>query len=536
MEWGAGESSRQAVLDSPAAPDAGEPAEGRARRWWADPVLAGLVLLALGLRAWGIGAQSLWYDEWLTSEAVDGGLSDLLTHVADREGIPPPFFALVWLWTRVAGHGEVALRALPLVAGVATVPVAYALGRALRPGRAASRLAALLVAVNPMLVWYSQEARPYALLALVGGLSLLAAVRAGRAPDGDRRAPGWWALACAVAVAVHYFAAFLVVAEAAALVLARRERWRTWALALVPAGLVLAALAPVALRQHDHEANRAWITAFPLADRLSDAGRSALVGPSVPDGRLWLVAALAVAVALAAGGWAATGRERRTVAVAVGVGAGAVGLALVAVAVGVDAVVGRYLIAALPALLVAVAVASATALAGRRRVAAVAAGAAVTTLVAVSLVAVAAVATDADLQRPDWRAVAAAHEDAVAAGPAPRALVLNVHGNLAGPLTRYLDGSRVLEPGEVATVEAVDVVVARPADAPCNMLVGRACGLLFLGVPPPEPLFGRLEPDGRAEAGPFTVDRYRTRGPVDVTVADLVAPADRSRALVLVTG
>jgi hypothetical protein len=55
-----------------------------------DAVLVALVLVAAGLRLYGIGAQSLWYDEWLTTEAVGGGLGDLIRHVANREGITPP--------------------------------------------------------------------------------------------------------------------------------------------------------------------------------------------------------------------------------------------------------------------------------------------------------------------------------------------------------------------------------------------------------------------------------------------------------------
>ena len=60
---------------------------------------------------------------------------------------------------------------------MATVPVAYLLGAELR-GRRAGLAAAALVAVNPMLLWYSQEARAYALFSLLTAVSLLYFVRA----------------------------------------------------------------------------------------------------------------------------------------------------------------------------------------------------------------------------------------------------------------------------------------------------------------------------------------------------------------------
>ena len=67
---------------------------------------------------------------------------------------------------RRPANTEYGLRSLSALAGVATVPVAYLIGAELR-GRRAGLMAAALVAVNPMLLWYSQEARAYALLVLL---------------------------------------------------------------------------------------------------------------------------------------------------------------------------------------------------------------------------------------------------------------------------------------------------------------------------------------------------------------------------------
>ncbi len=77
----------------------------------------------------------------------------------------------------MTGTGEVGLRSLSALAGVATVPVAYLLGLELR-GRRAGIAAAAFVAVNPMLLWYSQEARGYALFSLLTAVAALYFVRA----------------------------------------------------------------------------------------------------------------------------------------------------------------------------------------------------------------------------------------------------------------------------------------------------------------------------------------------------------------------
>ena len=54
------------------------------------------------------------------------------------------------------------------------------------PSRRAGLIAAALVAVNPMLIWYSQEARSYALLVFFCAVSLLFFVRALRHPRRTR--------------------------------------------------------------------------------------------------------------------------------------------------------------------------------------------------------------------------------------------------------------------------------------------------------------------------------------------------------------
>jgi mannosyltransferase len=490
----------------------------------ADLPFVAVVVLGAGLRVWGLGAQSLWYDEWLTAEATSGGLGDMVHHVANREGIPVPWFGFMWVWARRFGDGEAVLRAPSAVAGIATIPVAYLVVRQLGQPRAVARVAALLVAVNPMLVWYSQEARPYSILAFAGALSLLVLLRSWA---GDRRRDAVaWAVVCACAVAIHYFAVFLVAAEAAALLAARHWPWRRVLVACGPTVAVLAALGPLAAEQHSHDANRSWITNFPLAERLADAGRSALVGPSPPTARLWVAAAVALVVpavllltrVVRTGGSA---DRRLGLTTTGGIGVLAVVLAVIAAGVAVDAVVGRYLIASLVPLVVAAALAL-----GATRPRWVG-GAVVVGLCAVSLAAVVAVARDPDLQRPDWRSVAAA------SGDDRGLLVLNTHGRLAGPLRYYLPEARPLGPRQRVDVEQIDVLVANPTSKPCNFLVGRACSLVFLGAPLPGPLASRVELVRRIRTEQFTLDRYRASGPLSVTFADLVAEPDRANALVL---
>ncbi|HEV8164548.1 MAG TPA: glycosyltransferase family 39 protein, partial [Actinomycetota bacterium] len=429
----------------------------------------------------------------------------------DREGTTPTYFLVMWPWVRAFGDGEVALRSLSALAGIVTVPVAYAAALALDQSRRVARIAAVIVAVSPLLVWSSQEARVYSLLALAAACSLWAF---GHARRGTRNSLAAWAVAAAALVSLHYFGVFLVAAEAAALLVALRPRWQPVALALIPTAVVGLLLVPFALRQYSHGGNRSWITGFSLPARIEEAGKGALVGPSPPFARLWVSGAIIVAVAAALLATRTDARDRRVAVTLAAMGAAAVVAPLAIALVGTDAFLGRYLIGALLPLVLAVAVGL-----GASRPAApglVAAGA----LVAISLVAVVTVARDPELQRPDWRAVAAVVADA----PGPRLVVVDVNGGQSGPLAHYLAGATALAPDDEVEVDGIDVLVGLAPERPCNMLVGHACGMVYLGAVTPgpsDPPFTRTE---RIELDQFALDRYRADEPVPVSVGELTGP------------
>jgi mannosyltransferase len=173
--------------------------------WW--PLLA-ILLLAAVLRLSTLGLQSFWYDEAFTPvHVLRAGLGATLHNVVHTENTPPLWYVLEWGFSRVLGTGVVALRLLSALAGIATVAVAWAIGRELA-GRRAAIVTATLVAVNPLFVWYSQEARAYALFVFTASLALLCFLRALRKPTNRRLAE--FALAASLALLTHYFAVFLL--------------------------------------------------------------------------------------------------------------------------------------------------------------------------------------------------------------------------------------------------------------------------------------------------------------------------------------
>ena len=143
-------------------------------------MLAVIVAMGAAVRFVGIGTQSLWYDEVATRIVITTHLSDTFTAIRVREGTPPLYFAFMSAWIRVFGDGDATLRAFSAVVGTLAIPVVYLAALEFGLSWRVARIAAVLIAVNPFLVWYSQEARAYSLLVFFAALMLLTLARAQR--------------------------------------------------------------------------------------------------------------------------------------------------------------------------------------------------------------------------------------------------------------------------------------------------------------------------------------------------------------------
>ena len=322
----------------------------------------------------------------------------MLSTVPDSESTPYLYYLVAWVWANVAGDGEAALRSLSALFGVATVAAVWAAARELVSERAAL-VAGVLAALNPFLVWYSQEARAYALLALLCAVSFWLFARALARP-GDARALAWWALASALAIATHYFAAFTVVPEAIALAVLI-GRTRAWTLACGFVGLVAVAHVPLVAQQR-RGGGADWIGDLSLEHRVAEIPKRFAAGEFGNQLNYLFWPALAcTALALVILWRRSEEPERRGGAIALAVGGAGLLIPIAFALVTLDYVFPRNLIGSLPVLLVALGAALTS---PRARRAGVALSAALAVLFAVALV---RTATDGALQRDDWRGVRA---------------------------------------------------------------------------------------------------------------------------------
>lgn len=392
------------------------------------------------------------------------GFGHAMDAVGFSESAPPLYYALAWVWTQLTGTGPYGLRSLSALCGVLLIPVAFLLGRELR-GRRTGLLAAALVAANPMLLWYSQEARAYAMLALFCALSLLYCLRALR--DGQTRDFTLWGVLSALALGTHYFAVFPLAAE---IVLLLRRRGREALRGLWIIGLVAALLVPLVIHQMSY-GHTEWIGKFSLGHRLWETAATFLTGETGDIiGRPEQPGLSFVPLALVLGAFAllaarGTREERRAAAVPLTVGAVSVGvpLLLAIVSTSKDYVLARNLLPALVPFLLVVAI-GLTAERARRAGTAIAAA-----LLVYSLGFCIWASASPDLQRPDWDTVAA-H---LGEPEAPRATVLWTLGG--APLREYLSSGAIqlkASEGYDWLVHEIDFVSEGQAPAPSQSLLG----------------------------------------------------------------
>lgn len=286
--------------------------ENQFKRWadrWYRPLLVILILLAYLVRAYHLDFFSFWIDEALTPLRTGQSPLDIIAgHTFIQEAVsqdthPPLYYLFVYITRVLWGTSDYAFRYFSLLWGVALVPLLFQFGRRLF-GSSAGLIAALLLAVNPLQVWYGQEARMYTQVVFLGAASSLALWRclelglaqaAGRVPRTNRPIIRWFVLyivLAGLALYTHYTAVFLIALQGLLWV------WLLWRLGyrkLIAAGFAVALLAaipliPITIPRIFTGAETGYVYRTPLV-MLNDVFGGFSMGLSAPE-TPWLQALL----------------------------------------------------------------------------------------------------------------------------------------------------------------------------------------------------------------------------------------------------
>lgn len=179
-------------------------------------LLLPLLLLAAFLRFQHLDAQSFWNDEGNSARLAERSVN-LIIEGAAGDIHPPGYYLLLAGWRSLVGHSEFALRGLSAFAGIILVALVYKLGLRYFDSRAAL-YAAFFAAVSPPLIYYSQEARMYALVAMWAASAFLVMSYWGISKSDWRLKTRDWknslafALILAAGLYTHYSFAFIIIA------------------------------------------------------------------------------------------------------------------------------------------------------------------------------------------------------------------------------------------------------------------------------------------------------------------------------------
>jgi 4-amino-4-deoxy-L-arabinose transferase-like glycosyltransferase len=268
-------------------------------------VLGAILLLATALRFYKIDAQSLWYDEGNSARIAERSIQ-LIVEGAAGDIHPPLYYILLKFWRGIFGANEAGLRSFSVVCGVLTVVFAFLIGRRLFDARV-GLVSACLLAIAPFAIYYAQEARMYALLALCAATSTLAILDFGFSMNKDAQSKIkhqtfnilLYGLTTSVGLWTQYAYPFVMVAQGIGVLLFAISDWRLtigtrsienrkskiqnlfiYAIASIVALATYLPWLPIALRQI-----RAWgieRTSLDLSAALLDVYRTLIVGRTLP--------------------------------------------------------------------------------------------------------------------------------------------------------------------------------------------------------------------------------------------------------------
>ncbi len=158
-----------------------------------------------------ITKADIWHDEGYTMMITSFNPIEIIERTA-RDVHPPLYYLATHFWQLLFGTSELAARSFSAACGLVTIVVAYLLMRRLFT-EGAARLAALLVALGPFAVRYSDEARMYGMAAMLVVTASYLIVRIATAKTASYKTWLLYALVVAAGLYTHYYTLFIIPAH-----------------------------------------------------------------------------------------------------------------------------------------------------------------------------------------------------------------------------------------------------------------------------------------------------------------------------------
>lgn len=211
------------------------------------------MLIALGLRLFGLGKASLWHDEAF-SVFLSGMSLSQLTYRTGLDVHPPFYYYLLKVWRFVSGSSVWNLRLMSVFFSLASLILVYFLARQLKLKYGLILASLTAISLAPFQIQYAQEMRMYSLGLFLVLLSVYLLIRL-------LKNFSWpiltlYAITIALACYTHYYLFFLIAAQGLIVLI-----WRRWKILLsyALAGLIFLPWLPTFWAQNQQVSANYWI-------------------------------------------------------------------------------------------------------------------------------------------------------------------------------------------------------------------------------------------------------------------------------------
>lgn len=193
-------------------------------------MILGILIIGLVLRLVSIN-QSLWLDEGINIMAAQKfSLLGMVTQYATADFHPPGWFIILWSWGKMFGYSEIILRLPSVFFGLLTIYAIFLIGKKLF-SKNFGLIAALLLSINPLHIYYSQEARMYSLATLAVAVNILLLIKIIK---GEKLNIIFLIISNLVVLSSDYIAYFIFPAQLVFLLLIKkREILKKWIVAFI---------------------------------------------------------------------------------------------------------------------------------------------------------------------------------------------------------------------------------------------------------------------------------------------------------------
>jgi len=175
-----------------------------------DYVFVAIALaLFASLALWNIADASIWFDEAFSAYIIQFNFLDIARYTA-TDVHPPFFYWVLKVWSFFFGTTELGLRSMSVFFGVVAAIFGYLFTKR-QFGRRAAIIGIFILALSPLFLRYSQEARMYTLAATIVMAATYVLTRA--VESGNRKLWILYGVLVSLGMWTHYFTALAWIAH-----------------------------------------------------------------------------------------------------------------------------------------------------------------------------------------------------------------------------------------------------------------------------------------------------------------------------------